>query len=280
MSNYILGPNGDFISTDELRHWGFKSGREKENHKYISREWKNGRWRYVYQLGNKNSSTNSSTNSSANKDVDVKGQKTTMSSEKSISLVQRGAKTIATSSSARFNKGGGELHVLDDTSDSKSKATGSNTSSTTAKKDDKKGWFAELKTVVGDKFGFDEKERADAVREKRDKCEKLMETTENEHYRLLREANDPKNGLKNEQRVAKRAEAKRLWEEARRLTAEYEKAYDECKTAESEYEKTPLYRVEKARDWVADHIEDVEDRLAERRMIKEYDRKHKNSDER
>ena len=33
---------------NELYHAWFKKGEQKENHKYIRREWKNGRWYYYY----------------------------------------------------------------------------------------------------------------------------------------------------------------------------------------------------------------------------------------
>lgn len=39
---YYIGPNG------ELYHGLFGKGKPKENHKYIKREWKNGRWVYYY----------------------------------------------------------------------------------------------------------------------------------------------------------------------------------------------------------------------------------------
>lgn len=48
MSNYILGPNGDFVSADELYHAWFKKGEESDDHKYIKREWKHGKWVYTY----------------------------------------------------------------------------------------------------------------------------------------------------------------------------------------------------------------------------------------
>lgn len=41
----------DFLyegSNNELYHWGIKKGEAKQNHKYVSRYWKNGRWNYVY----------------------------------------------------------------------------------------------------------------------------------------------------------------------------------------------------------------------------------------
>ena len=46
------------MSEDEyLQHWGFKKGEERKDHKYIKREWKNGRWQYYYDNG-KGSHTN------------------------------------------------------------------------------------------------------------------------------------------------------------------------------------------------------------------------------
>lgn len=35
-------------SSDELQHW-LKKGEQKDDHKYIKREWKNGRWQYWYK---------------------------------------------------------------------------------------------------------------------------------------------------------------------------------------------------------------------------------------
>lgn len=50
--DYILTPNG------ELYH--AKRGVEREDHKYVSREWKNGRWNYVYQTAKKSNSSGAS----------------------------------------------------------------------------------------------------------------------------------------------------------------------------------------------------------------------------
>ena len=53
-NNYILTSDGSFISEDEyLQHWGLKKGEAKEDHKYIKREWKNGRWQYYYETTGK-----------------------------------------------------------------------------------------------------------------------------------------------------------------------------------------------------------------------------------
>ena len=41
-TRYILTSDG------ELYHASTKNGEERANHKYISREWKNGRWVYTY----------------------------------------------------------------------------------------------------------------------------------------------------------------------------------------------------------------------------------------
>lgn len=41
---------------------GFKKGEERSGHKYISREWKNGRWVYYYTLPNKNNNTKTKSN--------------------------------------------------------------------------------------------------------------------------------------------------------------------------------------------------------------------------
>lgn len=49
MSNYIFS-NGQFyeVTDDELSHAWLKKGEQKKDHKYIKREWKNGKWRYYY----------------------------------------------------------------------------------------------------------------------------------------------------------------------------------------------------------------------------------------
>lgn len=55
-TNYILTSDGGFVSEDELYHWGTKKGEQKKDHKYISREWKNGRWVYTYEEDRNNRS--------------------------------------------------------------------------------------------------------------------------------------------------------------------------------------------------------------------------------
>ena len=61
-NNCILTSDGAFMSEDEyLQHWGLKKGEEKEDHKYIKREWKNGRWQYYYETPSKGGSTNGNT---------------------------------------------------------------------------------------------------------------------------------------------------------------------------------------------------------------------------
>lgn len=35
-------------NSEYLQHWGSLKGRQRKNHKYIKREWKNGRWVYYY----------------------------------------------------------------------------------------------------------------------------------------------------------------------------------------------------------------------------------------
>ena len=47
-NEYFLTSNGSFIDSNELYHWGIQKGQERPNHKYIEREWKNGRWVYTY----------------------------------------------------------------------------------------------------------------------------------------------------------------------------------------------------------------------------------------
>lgn len=44
---YYITPSGDFAPVSELRH-AFQKGAEREQHKYVKREWKNGRWQYFY----------------------------------------------------------------------------------------------------------------------------------------------------------------------------------------------------------------------------------------
>lgn len=49
-NNYILTSNGSFMSDEDyLQHWaGSSKGKERSNHKYTARYWKNGQWVYVY----------------------------------------------------------------------------------------------------------------------------------------------------------------------------------------------------------------------------------------
>lgn len=44
--DYYLGTNG------ELYHWGLNKGKPREDHKYIKREWKKGKWVYTYPVDN------------------------------------------------------------------------------------------------------------------------------------------------------------------------------------------------------------------------------------
>lgn len=39
----------EIVSTDELSHSWLTKGIQKEDHKYVKREWKNGRWVYYYE---------------------------------------------------------------------------------------------------------------------------------------------------------------------------------------------------------------------------------------
>lgn len=58
LNNYILTSNGAFISEDEcLQHWGASKGKERPNHKYTTRYWKNGQWVYVYDQDKLNSNS-------------------------------------------------------------------------------------------------------------------------------------------------------------------------------------------------------------------------------
>lgn len=51
-NEYFLTSNGSFINSNELYHWGIQKGQERPNHKYIKRDWKNGRWVYTYSQPN------------------------------------------------------------------------------------------------------------------------------------------------------------------------------------------------------------------------------------
>lgn len=58
-NKYFITSNGGFVNTDELHH--AMRAKERPNHKYISRERKNGRWAYEYaQESKKASSSNRS----------------------------------------------------------------------------------------------------------------------------------------------------------------------------------------------------------------------------
>lgn len=59
--DYYIGPNG------ELYHGLFDKGKPRDDHKYIKREWKNGRWQYTYKTDTKSKSSSSSSSSSAGK---------------------------------------------------------------------------------------------------------------------------------------------------------------------------------------------------------------------
>lgn len=48
-NDYVITSSGSFVSANELYHWGLKKGEQKKDHKYIDREWKNGRWVYYYE---------------------------------------------------------------------------------------------------------------------------------------------------------------------------------------------------------------------------------------
>lgn len=116
-SDYILTSDGVFVSQDELRHTWFKKGEAAENHKYIRREWKNGRWRYYYDDGTvtdgrpkgqnytvKNSSTNSSASS----------QKTTNKSKSTTrDTINNAAKSADKVLNSLIGKGQNALNKID-----------------------------------------------------------------------------------------------------------------------------------------------------------------------
>ena len=60
MSKYVI-IHGQLreLPENELMHWGIKKGEARDDHKYVKREWKNGRWVYTYpeDLKNTNNKT-------------------------------------------------------------------------------------------------------------------------------------------------------------------------------------------------------------------------------
>lgn len=52
---------------NELIHWGLKKGQARKEHKYIKREWKNGRWRYYYDWDELKKDTKENIKNTANK---------------------------------------------------------------------------------------------------------------------------------------------------------------------------------------------------------------------
>jgi hypothetical protein len=69
-------------SNDELQHAWLKKGQAKEDHKYIKREWKNGRWVYYYDSDTsaKNSSKYNTTKIYYKDSKDLLGSRTTIRS--------------------------------------------------------------------------------------------------------------------------------------------------------------------------------------------------------
>lgn len=116
-SDYILTSNGVFVSEDELYHTWFKKGEAAKDHKYIRREWRNGRWRYWYDDGTftdgrpkgqnytvKNSSTNSSASS----------QKTTNKSQSTTrDTIENAAKSADKVLNSLIGKGQDALNKMD-----------------------------------------------------------------------------------------------------------------------------------------------------------------------
>lgn len=66
---YIMRPDGSFISEDELYHWGLFKSKPREDHKYIKREWKNGRWKYYYDVETAKKDTAANIKNNADKTV-------------------------------------------------------------------------------------------------------------------------------------------------------------------------------------------------------------------
>ena len=64
MSKYVL-IHGTFYEADELMHRLASDVKPKKNHKYVSREWKNGTWVYTYPEDSKPKSTDSKTAASS-----------------------------------------------------------------------------------------------------------------------------------------------------------------------------------------------------------------------
>ena len=226
LSKYVI-IHGRFyeVSDDELMHWGIKKGEARDDHKYIKREWKNGRWQYTYPNGaNKTNSNNVKPANSPKKD-------------NKITAYVKGIKKDIAESKTRADKPYYQSPVK----------VGINTA----------------KEFVKDRFGYDEKRQYQKTKEQYEDAKDDRKSMTKWHKETNDEKKSSMASGQRD-KAAKANETEKLIKEwLIEDRAEETASYNIHKNAENDYKKTALYKVEKVGTAISNLSENVGDNIRE-----------------
>ncbi len=209
----------------ELTHWGIKKGETREDHKYIKREWKNGRWQYTYPNGTNKTNSNN-----------VKPANYPKKDNKIASYV-KGIKKDITESKTRADKPYYQSPVK----------VGINTA----------------KEFVKDRFGYDEKRQYQKTKEQYEDAKDDRKTMSKWYKETIDEKKSAMASGQRD-KAAKANETEKLIKEwLIEDRAEETASYNIHKNAENDYKKTALYKVEKVGTAISNLSENVGDNIRE-----------------
>lgn len=148
--NHFIGPDG------ELYHAWLKKGEESDDHKYIKREWKNGKWAYTYPSDKKKPLQARQTSVSSTSSSSSKGSqsKTTSSSDETARLpidrrTRAGKVALSVASNTHESSVKTTERNPDPVTEPETKPKETPSTKTNEKKTD---WFSEAKNWVSNKL--------------------------------------------------------------------------------------------------------------------------------
>lgn len=257
---YIINRNSAVLS-----HAG--SGEERKNHKYISREWKNGKWRYEYKDGSRKIDP-------ASREKQFTSQKTSVPKTliEEASDVKRNFQY-----QQNLNKNLDKLPAS-----VANKITGKNKPANlyTLKEPEKKSVLSVAKDGMGnalqsvidtseqaikdvkDKLGYDEKSRLEAANDRNNQLRKDVTADRNfvavRSNDLTNKYGDSRYGEKKEQYQEEYQDTVApAWEQYEKTLKEKEQAAKDLIKAREEYMNTPLGKIDRINDLVTDGAEAV-----------------------
>lgn len=290
--NYYIGPDG------ELYHGLFKKREPKEDHKYIKREWKNGKWIYTYpddKKGKKSQSTKNAKPSLSSK-RDISGART---KPKIGKLVDRAKLSIGnrTKSNTRENlevstqlkktpnsmgKASSEYENELDYNSKRNVYPAHSSSETKSKKKDET-LLDKAKNWIKDKLGYDEKEAAETAAATKQEAEKKAAVAQST-YDLVRDMAYSDNKLTdNEKQRIRNAKLDAILADQGAKDAGRKYA-----NAQSEWLDSPLYKFnafidslknpKSTQEKFEDYIKRLNDEVAEEKAAEEAERARSNKE--